>query len=86
MHFVLQACVDGLGLALCPASLLAKDLVNGRLVCPLPELRQPLPHYYYALADDAAPEAQLFIDWMKAQIQHEAAHNLAQVPARHGDQ
>ncbi|AZC26287.1 transcriptional regulator GcvA [Pseudomonas sessilinigenes] len=83
MHFVLQACVDGLGLSLCPASLLAKDLASGRLVCPLPQLRQPLTHYYYALACDAAPEAQVFINWMQAQIQHDAIHNPAQLPARH---
>ncbi|MCO7572112.1 transcriptional regulator GcvA [Pseudomonas chlororaphis] len=82
LHFVLQACVDGLGLALCPASLLAKDLTSGRLICPLPELRQPLTRYYYALAADAAPEAQVFIEWMLAQIQQDAVTNRPQVPAR----
>ena len=82
LHFVLQACVDGLGLALCPASLLAKDLSSGRLVCPLPELPQPLTRYYYALAADAAPEAQVFIEWMLAQIQQDAVTNRTQVPAR----
>lgn len=78
MHFVLQACVDGLGLALCPASLLAKDLASGRLICPLPDLRQPLTRYYYALASDAAPEAQVFIDWMLAQIRQDAMDNQVQ--------
>ncbi|MCB2252946.1 transcriptional regulator GcvA [Pseudomonas chlororaphis] len=82
LHFVLQACVDGLGLALCPASLLAKDLASGRLVCPLPALRQPLPRYYYALTDNAAPEALVFIEWMQTQIQQDAVDNPAQLPLR----
>ncbi|MGC5703609.1 transcriptional regulator GcvA [Pseudomonas sp. NFXW11] len=80
MHLVLQACVDGLGLALCPASLLAKDLASGRLVCPLPELRQPLPRYYYALAADAAPEAQGFIQWMLEQAQQDALEHTTRQP------
>lgn len=36
MHLVLQAAVDGLGVALCPASLLGKDLATGRLYNPCP--------------------------------------------------
>lgn len=82
MHFVLQACVDGLGLALCPASLMAKDLASGRLVCPLPELRQPLTRYYYGVAGDATPEAQVFIRWMLAQIEKDAQDNRPQAHRR----
>lgn len=80
MHFVLQACVDGLGLALCPASLLGKDLASGRLVCPLPTLHQPLPRYYYALSPEAGADAELFMQWMRAQIEQDALDNVAQVP------
>jgi LysR family glycine cleavage system transcriptional activator len=36
VHFVLQAVVDGLGLALSPVSLADNDLRSGRLVCPAP--------------------------------------------------
>ena len=35
-----------------------------------------------ALAADAAPEAQVFIEWMLAQIQQDAVTNQTQVPAR----
>ena len=68
MHLVLQAAVDGLGVALCPASLLGKDLSSGRLICPLPDLRLPLMGYYYGVSQDAVLDTQVFIDWMFAQI------------------
>ncbi len=68
MHLVLQAAVDGLGVALCPASLLGKDLSTGRLICPLPDLRLPLMRYYYGVSQEAVPDTQVFIDWMFAQI------------------
>ncbi|SCW37086.1 LysR substrate-binding domain-containing protein [Pseudomonas sp. NFACC05-1] len=68
MHLVLQAAVDGLGVALCPASLLGKDLSNGRLTCPLPSLRLPLSRYYYGVSRDAAVDAQFFVDWLFSQI------------------
>lgn len=80
LHFVLQACVDGLGVALCPASLLGKDLANGRLVCPLPSLRQPLTRYYYGVAPQASADAQVFVDWMFARVHQDALDNVAQMP------
>ena len=64
MHLVLQAAVDGLGLALCPVSLLGKDLSTGRLICPLPSLRLPLTRYYYGVAQESVAETRIFIDWM----------------------
>ncbi|WP_210644586.1 transcriptional regulator GcvA [Pseudomonas sp. Tri1] len=71
MHLVLQAAVDGLGVALCPASLLGKDLLTGRLSCPLPTLRLPLTRYYYGVSPDAAAETQVFVDWMFSQIRQD---------------
>lgn len=68
MHLVLQAAVDGLGVALCPASLLGKDLATGRLYSPLPHLRLPLTRYYYGVSQDAVAETQVFIDWMFSQF------------------
>ncbi|MES2183808.1 MAG: LysR substrate-binding domain-containing protein [Pseudomonadota bacterium] len=65
LHMVLQAAVDGLGLAMAPTSLVRHDLATGRLVSPLPLQRLPLTRYYYAVAPDAAPEAQLFVDWLE---------------------
>lgn len=72
MHLVLQAAVDGLGVALCPASLLGKDLSTGRLICPLPSLRLPLTRYYYGVSQEAAAETQFFIDWMFSHIHQDA--------------
>ncbi|MBV4491150.1 transcriptional regulator GcvA [Pseudomonas oryzicola] len=73
MHLVLQAAVDGLGVALCPASLLGKDLATGRLYNPLPHLRLPLTRYYYGVSQDAVAETQVFIDWMFSRFQHDTA-------------
>ncbi|KAF1048025.1 MAG: Glycine cleavage system transcriptional activator [Herbaspirillum frisingense] len=64
VHFVLQAVVDGLGLALSPVSLADNDLRSGRLVCPLPELRLPLAPYYLGISPQAGAEAQLFAKWL----------------------
>ncbi len=65
LHMVLQAAVDGLGLAMAPASLVRHDLATGRLAAPLPGLRLPLTRYYYAVAPQAAPEVRLFVDWLE---------------------
>ncbi|GMN82077.1 hypothetical protein GmRootV512_62860 [Variovorax sp. V512] len=65
LHFVLQAAVDGLGIALAPTSLVAHDLASGRLQSPLPELRMTLERYYYGLAPDAAPEAVCVAEWFE---------------------
>ena len=46
LHFVLQAAVDGLGVALAPTSLVAHDLASGRLQTALPAMRMALGRYY----------------------------------------
>lgn len=65
LHFVLQAAVDGLGIALAPTSLVAHDLASGRLQSPLPGLRMTLERYYYGLAPDAVPEAVCVAEWFE---------------------
>ncbi|WP_198971732.1 LysR substrate-binding domain-containing protein [Xylophilus sp. ASV27] len=65
LHLVLQAAVDGLGLAMGPTSLVAHDLASGRLESPLPHLRMPLQRYYYGLAPGAGAEALLFAEWLE---------------------
>jgi LysR family glycine cleavage system transcriptional activator len=65
LHFVLQAAVDGLGVALAPASLISHDLASGRLTSPLPALRMTLERYYYGIAPDAAPEAAYVAEWFE---------------------
>ncbi len=65
LHFVLQAALDGLGLALAPATTLGHDLAAGRLACPLPALRLPLERYTIGLAADASPAARAFAAWLE---------------------
>ncbi|MNG27379.1 DNA-binding transcriptional activator GcvA [compost metagenome] len=77
MHLVLQAAVDGLGVALCPVSLLGRDLSNGRLTCPLPSLRLPLARYYYGVSRDAVAETQVFVDWLLTHCGSELARDSA---------
>jgi LysR family transcriptional regulator, glycine cleavage system transcriptional activator len=68
-HIVLQAAVDGLGFAIAATSLLGTDVAQGRLVCPLPDLRLPLPPMYYGLAPGVGRETHLFAEW----LDHQAA-------------
>lgn len=68
LHFVLQAALDGLGLALAPTSLIAHDLAAGRLLSPLPALRMPLERYYYGLAPGAPAEARQVAGWFEAML------------------
>ncbi|MDX9669702.1 MULTISPECIES: LysR substrate-binding domain-containing protein [unclassified Pseudomonas] len=67
MHRVLEAAVEGEGLALCPTTLLGTHLSSGRLVCPLPDLRMPLPRYYYGIAPQASAHTNVFIEWLHNQ-------------------
>ncbi|MFW7344452.1 MAG: LysR substrate-binding domain-containing protein [Pigmentiphaga sp.] len=71
LHFVMQAALDGLGLALAPVSLLGHDLARGRLAAPLPDLRLALDRYYYGIAPDAGPAAQSFVAWLQDVAQAE---------------
>jgi LysR family glycine cleavage system transcriptional activator len=64
VHFVLQAVMDGLGVALSPVSLADNDLRSGRLVCPFPDLRLTLAPYYLGISLQAGAEAQLFAKWL----------------------
>lgn len=67
LHLVLQAAVDGLGVAMAPRSLLARDLAQRRLVAPLSGTGLPLERYYYGTAPGAPAEARLFVQWLYAQ-------------------
>lgn len=73
LHFVLQAAVDGLGVAMAPRSLLARDLAQRRLAAPLPQVQLPLERYYYVLAEGASAEAQLFAQWLDVQCVNPSA-------------
>jgi LysR family glycine cleavage system transcriptional activator len=71
MHLVLQAAVEGQGIALCPTSLLGTHLLSGRLICPLPKMRMPLPRYYYGVAPDVTTPTRVFVEWLFARIQED---------------
>ena len=66
-HIVLQGAVDGLGFAVTATSLLGTDVAQGRLVCPLPDLRMPLPPMYYGCAPGVGRETHLFAEWLDQQ-------------------
>ncbi|MFW0754730.1 LysR substrate-binding domain-containing protein [Pseudomonas sp. H11T01] len=72
MQPVLQAAVEGQGIALCPASLLGSDVSSGRLICPLPDLRIPLPRYYYGVSPDVTAQTQVFLEWLFARLEVDA--------------
>ncbi|ALM84146.1 LysR family transcriptional regulator [Bordetella sp. N] len=71
-HFVLQAAIDGLGFTIAPISLLANDLAEGRLACPLPDLRLPMGRYYYGIHPSANSETHLFSRWLDSQARQPA--------------
>jgi LysR family glycine cleavage system transcriptional activator len=63
---VLQAAREGFGVALSDETVSARDLDEGRLVCPLP-VSVPALHNYYVVCSESArerPELRAFIDWL----------------------
>jgi LysR family glycine cleavage system transcriptional activator len=67
---MLQAAIEGQGVALAQELLVAYDLAAGRLVAPF-HLDLPLHHtYYLAVSRDAQPreETTVFRDWLFAEI------------------
>ena len=66
LQFVLQAALDGLGVALAPLSLVAGDLEAGRLMTVLP--RSPslsLEPYCYGVEPEAGPASHAFASWLE---------------------
>lgn len=77
LHFVLQAVIDGLGVALCPTSLAGRDIESGRLRSPLPQWRLPVGRYYFCLAPDASEDARIFAGWLESILAVDAAARSA---------
>jgi len=65
LHLILQAAVDGLGVAMAPRSLWGNDLRQKRLVPLLPRHTLPLERYYYGIAPAASEEARCFVAWLE---------------------
>lgn len=70
LHLILQAAVDGLGVAMAPRSLWGNDLKQGRLVSLLPQHRVPLERYYYSIAAEPREEVRLFVRWLEEAQHH----------------
>lgn len=63
---VLQAAREGFGVALSDETVSARDLDEGRLVCPLPISVAAVHNYYVACSESARerPHVRAFIDWL----------------------
>ena len=72
---VIDAAVDGQGIALARTTLAAWDLINGRLVRPLPETLRLSKTYWIICpkATSALPKIATFRDWLLAEAADDAA-------------
>lgn len=66
LNYVLQAAVEGVGIAIGPSALVADDLASGRLVTPLTEPALPLGDFHVMLPAAARPQdpAAIFRGWL----------------------
>ncbi len=74
-HIMLQAAIDGRGVALAQWLFAADDIAEGRLVAPFP-LRLATGYAYYVVCLEAAadrPKIRAFRDWVMAETQAAAA-------------
>jgi LysR family transcriptional regulator, glycine cleavage system transcriptional activator len=81
---LIDAAVDGQGIALARTTLAAWDLINGRLVRPFP-LSLPLTKTYWIVCPNATaslPKIVAFRDWLLAEAADDAARLKA--AGRHG--
>ena len=83
-EMVLQAAIDGLGVALGRSVLVADDIGAGRLVKPF-DLELPTQAAYYLVCLEGTqdrPKVKAFCDWVMAEVAREAAGQAAARPAR----
>jgi LysR family transcriptional regulator, glycine cleavage system transcriptional activator len=68
-HVTLHAIIDGLGIGIGPFPLLDADLVGGRLIAPLPDIKVPRTGYVALVPFDADKSAPFkgFVDWLVAE-------------------
>ncbi|WP_193182112.1 transcriptional regulator GcvA [Nisaea sediminum] len=66
LNYVLQAAVEGVGVAMGPSALVADDLISGRLVAPLPEPVLTLGDFHVMAPADIRPHdpAAIFRRWL----------------------
>jgi len=83
-NLMLQAAIDGLGVALSQQALAGDDLAAGRLVRPF-DIELASEHAYYVVAPEAAadrPKIKAFREWLMA----EAERTREAAPRRSQDQ
>jgi LysR family glycine cleavage system transcriptional activator len=68
-HVTLHAIIDGLGIGIGPFPLLDGDLLAGRLITPLPDIKVSRTGYIALVPFDADKSAPLkgFVDWLVAE-------------------
>jgi LysR family glycine cleavage system transcriptional activator len=66
-YLILEAALDGLGIAMGPTALIAADLAAGRLVTPFPAITLPTRNYhaYTPEARSRDPATRAFCDWLE---------------------
>jgi LysR family glycine cleavage system transcriptional activator len=79
---MIQAAIDGLGVALAQEALVRDDLASGRLVKPF-DIDMPSDYAYYVVAPEATaerPKVRAFRDWLLAEIASSEAPSDATPP------
>jgi LysR family glycine cleavage system transcriptional activator len=73
-NLVIQAAIDGQGVALGRSPLVDQLVAQGRLVAPFRRKHATSRAYFVVLAGQALrrPEAQAFVDWLRVEAQEEA--------------
>jgi LysR family glycine cleavage system transcriptional activator len=82
LHLVLQAAVDGLGVALSPVSHLGTDVTSRRLAVALPDLRMPLEAISYGIPRGVGGETLLFAEWLRTSALTPSALPSRSTPTR----
>jgi DNA-binding transcriptional LysR family regulator len=77
---VIQAAVDGQGVAIATSPLVKHLIREGRLVAPLKQRAASARAYYAVVAPQAAkrPEVEAFVQWLLAQAKEDEAIDLGQ--------
>ncbi len=74
-HLVIDATIDGLGVALAKRSWVERDLLEGRLVRPFADLTLSVEFsYFFVYPQDRAddPRLRLFMDWVQQEVARDA--------------
>ncbi len=74
-HLVIDATIDGLGVALAKRSWVDRDLLEGRLVRPFADLTLSVEFsYFFVYPQDRAddPRLRLFLDWVRQEVARDA--------------